>query len=703
MLLVLALALADEGMWLPEQVPGMADDLRRQGLGLDAATLADPAGATLGAVVSLGHCTASFVSSDGLILTNGHCVSDYLESASTANHDYRLEGYLATDRRKELSAGPAARAWVTERIDDVTTKVLGKLPTSLDDRNRVEAIQKNVSAIVTACEKQVSRPRCQVVPVYEGREWRLVTRRELRDLRVVYAPPETVYAFGGDVDNWQWPRQCGDFAMLRAWSAPDGTSAAYAEENVPYSPPQHLRLAPGGARPGEFVMIAGYPSATYRWRTADEARHAAEVRYPYGRDLLSALGAVAERAAAASKESAIRLGPSLFRYANARKNYAGMIDNFGRSDIVHAKEAQQAALEAWIAADPRRAPYGASLAELRKVVAEDMAYWRRDRVYSALVQTPLLLNTAVTAYRLAFEQQFPDASRDPGFQARDRADIGDRFRGYDRILDLPSDRALMKEILQQSQALPETQRIPPLDAWLAKAGSVQNALDELYASPALATAEARLRLLDQKQPDFERAADPWIRLAVALDTWHRSVRAEKRVRDGALARLRPAYMEAMLKMHPGAVYPEANATLRLSFGKVDGYTPEDGAVHLPQTTLGGMARKVRESPFDAPLRVLEEVPAAPRTRWSDPTLGDVPVNFLSTVDNTNGNSGSPTLNAHGEIVGLVFDRNWEAVAADWRYDPALTRSIHVDVRYLLWMLDEVEHAQVLLAELGVRG
>ncbi|MBM4393530.1 MAG: S46 family peptidase, partial [Deltaproteobacteria bacterium] len=373
-----------------------------------------------------------------------------------------------------------------------------------------------------------------------------------------------------------------------------------------------------------------------------------------------------------------------------------------RSDILSAKEVQHAELQAWIAADPRRAPYGAALAELRKVVADDLAYWRRDRVYSALVQTPLLLNTAVTAYRLAFEQQFPDASRDPGFQARDRSDIADRFRSYDRILDLPSDRALMKELLQQSQALPEGQRIPPLDAWLSKSGSIQNVVDELYAATALASVDARLRLLDQKQPDFERAADPWIRLAVALDGWHRGVRAEKRVRDGALARLRPVYMEAMLKMHPGAVYPEANGTLRLSFGKVEGYAPEDGAVHLPQTTLGGMARKVRESPFDAPLRVLEEVPAAPRSRWSDPTLGDVPVNFLTTVDNTNGNSGSPTLNAHGEIVGLVFDRNWEAVAADWRYDPALTRSIHVDVRYLLWMLDEVERAQVLLSELGVR-
>ncbi len=702
MLLAITLAVADEGMWLPEQVPAMADPLRAAGLGVDPAVLADPAGRVLGGVVSLGHCTASFVSNDGLLLTNGHCVADYLEHASDPQHDYRMEGYLASDRRKELPAGPTARAWVTESIEDVTAKVLGKLPAKLDDRNRVEAVQKVASGLVASCEKQAGR-RCQVLPVYEGQQWRLVTRREIRDLRVVYAPPETVYAFGGDADNWQWPRHCGDFALLRAWAAPDGSAAPYAAENIPFTPEHYLRVRPAGARPGEFVMIAGYPAATYRWRTAEEARHAAEVRYPFGAEMLGALFQSAQQAALSSPQSALRLGPTLFRYANARKNYLGMIDNFGRSDIVRAKERQQADLEAWIAADARRAPYGAVLSELKKVVTDDVSTWRRDRVVNALVQTPLLLATAVTAYRYAFEQQFPDASRDPGFQARDRADIADRFRSYDVLLDPPSDAALMNRILVLATNLPPRERIPPVDKWLADQGGVIAAVDALYTSKTLLSVDARLKLLTMSQPELERSADPWVRLAVALDTWHRGVRAEKRVLDGALARLRPIYMDALVKMRPGAVYPEANGTLRLSFGRVEGYTPEDGALALPQTTLAGMSRKVRGSPFDAPLRVLEEVPAAPRTRWSDPSLGDVPVNFTTTVDNTNGNSGSPTLNAQGEIVGIVFDRNWEAVAADWRYDPSLTRSIHVDIRYLLWMLDRVERAPVLLNELGARS
>ena len=691
---------ADEGMWLPEQVPGMADRLQGMGLGLDPARLADPMGDPLGSLVSLGNCTASFLSADGLMVTAAHCVTDYLEYASDEQHDYSLDGYLATDRRRELPAGPAAHVWITERIEDVTAEMQAKLGKKLEDKARSDAIERAASGIVAGCERKGDR-RCSVVPLYEGRQWRLVVRKELHDVRVVYAPPKSVAMFGGDDDNWAWPRHCGDFALIRAWAAPDGSPAPYAEENIPYSPEQFLRVEPGGARPGEFVMMAGYPASTYRWRTAVEARHAEEVRYPAGVDLLQSLLRTATESGRASRESALKLESTQFRYRNTLKSFQGMIDNFARSHITVRKESFDAGLDAWVAADARRASYSGAIAELRGLVRDDLSTWRRDRLVSGITNTPRLLGVALSGYHLAFERQFPDVDRDPGFQSRDISDIRDRFTALDRVLDLPSDRALFRTLLVASQELPANQRIPPIDAWISASRGIDPGLESLYASRSLVELKSRDRLLTTNQVDFERSGDPWIRLAVDFETWHRGVRAEKRTRDGALARLRPIYMDALIQYRAGNIYPEANGTLRLSFGKVEGYKPEDGAVYLPQTTLGGMSAKVRGAPFVAPARVLEEVPNAPRTRWSDPSLGDVPVNFLTTLDNTGGSSGSPAMNAHGALVGITFDRNWEAVAADWMYDPVLTRSIHVDIRYLLWSLDQVDHASVLLAEMGV--
>ena len=338
LLALLSTAFAEEGMWLPEQIPGMATVLKDRGLLLDAARLADPMGDPLGAVVSLGNCTASFLSAEGLLGTNGHCVASYLEYASDKDHAYGHEGYIAADRTKELWAGPSARIWVTEKIEDVTPKVTAKFKKKMQDADRQNAIESATKELVAACEKAPNR-RCMVAPFYDGREYRLITRLEIKDVRVAYVPPESVYAFGGDEDNWMWPRQCGDFALLRAYVAPDGSPAAHSDANVPYKPPRHLTVQAAGARPGDFVMIAGYPGTTYRYRTAFEAEQAVRVRYPEGITLLNALITTAKSQARKDAEAASRLQQTIFYSMNARKSYEGMLDNFLASDIVARKRA----------------------------------------------------------------------------------------------------------------------------------------------------------------------------------------------------------------------------------------------------------------------------------------------------------------------------------------------------------------------------
>lgn len=692
-------ALADEGMWLPDQIPGLGSALQQRGLALDAVKLSDPMGDPLGAVVSLGNCTASFISADGLLGTNGHCVSPYLEFASDPDHAYARDGFLAPERSKEIWAGPSARIWVTEKIEDVTPKITAKFKAKMKDAERQSAIDTASKGLVAACERAPNR-RCNVAPFYDGREYRLITRLEIKDIRVVYVPAESVYAFGGDQDNWMWPRQCGDFALLRAYVGPDGAPAAHAEANVPYHPPRHLAVQPAGVKPGEFVMIAGYPGVTYRYRTALEAEHAVTVRYPEGITFLNALITTARGFTRTDPEAATRLQQAVAQMSNSRKSYEGMLDNFLASDIVDRKVALERDLDAWIAADPKRvAKYAAPIAELRTVIATDLSTFRRDRLFNGLSYTSKPLGVALTSYRWATEREKPDAARDSGFQDRDLTDIQDRFAALDRSLHLPSDRALLKVILGMTEKLPDDQRIPPLDAWIEKAGGVDKALDALYASNTLSTTEERQQLLHTPRKDLEASADPWVQLAISLETWQREVRAKEKAESGALARLRPNYMDALRESRAGQLYPDANGTLRLSFGEVDGYSPEDGVIYTPQTVLGGLVSKVGSAPFDAPPRLVERAKSASTSRFADLALRDVPVNFLTTLDNTGGSSGSPTLNGRGELVGFVFDRNWDAVAADWIYDVASTRSIHADVRYLLWLLDEVDGGKALVREM----
>ena len=318
MWLLCALALADEGMWLPEQIPAMSDDLATMGLRIPANEVADPQGDLLGSIVSLGHCTASFVSETGLILTAAHCVSGYLQQAELADEDLRRDGYIAAYGGAEASAGPGAHLYVTERIEDVTEQVLEGVRRRTGDLERQELIERNKKELIAACEERPDR-RCEVASFYDGLTWRLISKRELKDVRLVFVPPEDVWFYGGDEDNWMWPRHTGDIALLRAFVAPDGSSASYALENVPFEPETWLQIEPTGVRDGDFVWMAGYPQTTFRNRTAREIEHAATVRYLNGAELFGALIDIL-RGHATDDDTAKRLGNFIFSLANARKN-----------------------------------------------------------------------------------------------------------------------------------------------------------------------------------------------------------------------------------------------------------------------------------------------------------------------------------------------------------------------------------------------
>lgn len=702
LLSLLLAAQAAEGMWLPEQAPDVASLLAEAGVSLSPQALADPKGAPLGSIVSLGWCSASFISPDGLIATNHHCVESYLQYNATAAQNLDQTGYLAASRDKELWAGPAARLYVVDAIEDVTQAMGKGINARTADAARLDKIDRNRKKLVADCEAEPNR-RCRVVAYYGGQEWRLIRQRVFKDVRLVYAPPSSVGSYGGDIDNWMWPRHAGDFALIRAYVSPSGDAAAHDAANVPYKPPQHLRIDPTGASPGEAALVAGYPGGTSRYERAASMRFSKEVTTPASLRLLQEELIELKSESMRDPEAAARLGAPIDYLSNSLKYLQGLEEGYARTPALARKESEEAALRAWVMADPaRKSRYAAALVELDQLEERERARWLAETHANHLLRNADLLSVAYTAFRFAIEREKPDLERRAGYQQRDLEDTTARFATLDKTLWLPADRATLAVVMRAMVAAPPTSRVEPVVRWIEKQGGVNPALDRLFAATALTEQAARAKLLSSDRAAIVASKDPWVELAIALHSWMAPVEEDDdRVRGGRY-RLEPVYMAALAEFRGRAVYPDANGTLRFTFGRVTGMSPRDGVQYAPQTTLTGLVAKAGAAPFDAPPKLLAAAAAGPKSRWADPALGTVPVDFLTDLDTTGGNSGSATLNGKGELIGLIFDGNYESMTGDWIYDPATTRSIHVDIRYLLWMLDEVEGAKGLLEELGVK-
>ncbi|WP_140909083.1 S46 family peptidase [Cognatiluteimonas lumbrici] len=702
---------ADEGMWKPSQMPELAAQLKARGLELDPASLSDLAGKPLNAVISLGGCTASFVSPQGLVVTNHHCAYGTIQYNSTPERDLLADGFVAASFAEELPADPNARIYVTQAITDVTDRIVEGLD-GMDGKDRYDAIEARSKALVAECE-QPGGLRCNVYNFNGGLEFSLIRQLEIQDVRLVYAPPAAIGKYGGDEDNFEWPRHTGDWSFLRAYVGKDGKPAPYAKDNVPFEPESWLTVSQEPLQAGDYVMVTGYPGRTNRYRLASEVQDTIEWGYPesvaYFKDYLATI----ERTTAGDKAAALKYASTIAGINNALKLYQGQLDGFAQmDDPVGMKRAREDALKAWLAG---RGAEGraqvAALAELERELAASEATRERDRWFPS-VASGGLTGTAVTLYRNAIEQARPDAERESGYQARDAARLQGRMKSMDKRYDAEVDKALTKLRIERYLAqVPAGSRVPELDAWLGITASDKTVpdldarLDALYAGSSLGDEAARLALLEADRAAIEASDDAALRFAVQVMPALLRLEDEAEARSGRISALRPKFMQAMIDFNASQgkpVYPDANSSLRITFGTVRGYSPRDAVQMEPFTTLAGIVEKdTGVEPFDAPKAQLDAIAAGKGARYRMASLGDVPVNFLSDVDTTGGNSGSPTLNAKGELVGLLFDGNYESLSADWIFNPDLTRSIHVDTRYMRWAMDEVDHAERLLEEMGL--
>jgi len=699
---------AKEGMFTPDQLPEIAKDLRKTGLKLHPKSLTDLTAFPMGAVISLGGCTASFVSPQGLVVTNHHCVRGSVQFNSTKENNYLENGFLAKTMADELPASPGSRIYVTLQVDDVTDKVLANTGADMSGRERYDAIDAARKSLIKDCEADAGH-RCQVPTFHGGLQYKLIKRLEIKDVRLAYAPADAIGKYGGDIDNWMWPRHTGDFAFYRAYVAPDGSSADFAKENVPFKPAHTLKVSSAGLDDGDFVMAAGYPGSTSRYARLAEVKNTFEWRYPSFVTLLEDWIATIKATAPEGSDARIKYESRLAGLNNFLKNLYGQIDGARRVDLVGRRKMREAELDAWISEDKTRAGFADAIKNL-DILSEESALKRRQGFYFNNASRPQLLGAAQRLYRLAQEKTKPDAKRESGYQERDMTFFKQGMSRINRRFDADVDKAEWLMFIKSYMARPANERVAVFDKVLGlgtdfNEAAISAKLDSYYSQTKLADKDTRFALMDADVAMLENSIDPFMKLAVALFDFEMKQEAESKDRSGRSTVLRPKYMQAIIdwqKSKGYTAYPDANSTLRITYGNVLGGSPKDGLIYEPFTRLEGiLAKDTGEDPFNAPKKQLELIKDKDYGSYKLRSIGSVPVNFLTDLDSTGGNSGSATMNAKGELVGLLFDGTFESVNSDWDFDPRTTRTIHVDTRYMLWVMEKLDGADNLLEEMTI--
>ncbi len=701
---------ADEGMWPVDDLPaGRWEGWRERGLRLPATAIWDGAGGGLGAaVVRLRGCTGAFLSEDGLIATNHHCVVSALQQHSTPDTNRLRDGFLARRWADELPV-TGERAEVLQAVTDVTARLNAALDGVSNDGDRARAWRRAANDLVDACE-QPQGTRCEVVSEHGGLRATLHAYLELRDLRLVYAPPDAFGRYGGEVDNYRWPRHSGDFAFLRAYVSKGGAPAAPATGNRPYRPPEFLELSPRGVRPGDALLVLGYPGSTWRWLPAAAVEERQGFADPLRLELLVGHLAELEAAAAAGEEAALAVAPARRRAENRRKRLEGMLAGLAEAEVAAHRRRREAALRARLAAsDPRRA------AELEEVLEQLQALYRpgpaaeRDLLLKHLEDAVPLLAIARTVVEHAAQRELPDQQRRDGHRDRDRERLAARLTAVQKELDPRAGAMALAGAVRMLLERAEGRRLLA-QAGLPGAGEPEArpagpALAEwaqrLHAGSRLDRTEERLAALDLGREELAEAGDAMLDLALRLEPEFEAMEARREAREGALLRWLPPYMD-LLRAGGEADYPDASRTLRLAFASVRGYAPGGGPWQAAQTSLAGLLDKeTGVPPFDLPGPFRRAATELAPGRWRQASLDSVPLCFLADGDTTGGSSGSPVLDGRGRMVGLNFDRVFENIVGDALYDPSRARHIAVDIRAMLWTLEVVEGAYSLMREMGM--
>lgn len=686
MLLLSCVALAGEGKWTPQQVLEQGPAwVKQQGFSLPLSKLWDEKAQQgfLANAVQLPGCSGSFVSADGLLITNHHCIVGILQEHSTPEQNLNRDGYLAKTRADEKPA-KAFRIQVPRRFRDVTKDVLAALPPNPEPIARYKSMEATQKRLVAECEAQQPGTRCTFAAFDGGLFFTLTEFSELTDVRLVYAPPAAVGDYGGEIDNWMWPRHSGDFALVRVY-----------QDGKPYQPKFFFPLSKDGVKENDAVAVLGYPGTSFRAQLADEMAERRDRWFPALQKLAAEWQAIMEEESRKSPDAALAVADDLRGLVNAKKNAEGQLAGLARGKIIEKQRAAEDRVKAFAAKRPEHAAALKAYDGLVTLAAERVATWDRDFLLDLAGRGGRALGWPLLVARRSVEAQRPDVEREPGYQERDLPRLRERHERDQKRYHPGVDLRLLVVWTKRALALPANQRLAPIDALFGKLegdAAIAKKWSELIAASKVLELEARKKMFEETPEQLKARKDPLVDLGLAVDAERRALRDRRDVFSGRVLELRPVWRRAVIAEAGKPVAPDANSTLRATFGRVKGYSPREAVLMTPHTTLAGvMAKHTGVEPFDVPQRI--------RDVYARGRFEQVPVDFLSDCDTTGGNSGSPVIDGRGRLVGVNFDRVWENVANDFGYNPEIARNVSADVRYLLWLLTEVEGASELVREL----
>ncbi|HKP70044.1 MAG TPA: S46 family peptidase [Pyrinomonadaceae bacterium] len=691
-----AFARVDEGMYTPDRI-GSLTTLKKRGLKISPSEIYNPTGGGLtDAVIRLSiGCTAEFVSPEGLILTNHHCGFDALVSASTPDRDLVETGFKADNKSGEIPA-KGYSIFVTQRVEDVTAKIRTGIENLTGDAYTA-AIKKNTDELTKA--EQAKAPKGSSIRIQmlnNGYFFYLYQTQQIKDIRVVYAPPRNIGVFGGDPDNFEWTRHTGDFTFLRAYTAPDGSAADYSPANVPMKPRKFLTMNIGGLKEDDFVFVLGYPGGTTRYRESQSIEYARDANFPFLSSWLDARSDALRLIGESDEKKRIEFQSEIANFDNSFKVFDGGGLRLRLANVVEKRQAEEAQFSSWVSGNPeRQKKYGSVLADLKAASEASNRYAKRDVILRRIPspETPILGQV----YAAVSEGKMLNDTERAAKLAEIQKAVADREPVYER--------EMIKFFLKALSELPEGQKFEWAETYFKDKGNRRVAEDAFARSIAEGpywSAETLGALYGPQTMDYRPERDDVRAFAAALKQDKDAGGARATEFASKIDRLRLIYQQGMAEMRGITPYPDANSTLRFSYGNIKGYSPREAEFRTPFTTIKGMLEKdTGVNPFDVPQKLKDLQKAHDFGPYGS---GDsVVVNFLSTTDIIGGNSGSPILNGNGEQVGLCFDGNYEGLGNDFYFDPERNRTISVDIRYVLFVTEKFGGAKWIVDEMKIVG
>jgi len=689
-------AKADEGMWLPSLISQRIADMQEKGFRLDAEDIYSVNQASLkDAVVLFGRgCTGELISPEGLLLTNHHCGYSQIQQHSSVEHDYLKDGFWAMSRDEELPNKGLSVSFL-ERMEDVTDLVLKGYDPSMSEEQRVELVKKNSQAVIDEAVKEGKGLRATVEALYYGNQYFLFLYRQYEDVRLVGAPPSSIGKFGGDTDNWMWPRHTGDFSMFRIYADKDNNPAPYSEDNVPYKPKKYFKISTRGVQEGDFTFIYGFPGRTQEYIHSEGVRYIEEIGDPHKIHLRTLRLDIMNKYQSQSQKVRIQYSSKNANVSNAWKKWQGEVKGIRKMKTVQTKQEFEQTFSRWA----KNGEFDGVLEKIAKIYEELEPYQFATDYYTETVRTVEIANLAMSVARLFLD------GHEEGLVTFDQDKARELMASFYKDWYLPIDKESFVAVMNEYEKnVPAGFKPEYYKDKLASYGSIEAWAEDMFTNSifidqaraeALTAADKEAVMADPATEFFNEFLK-WYYADILPVTTRLNQELQLAYRDYMRGQMVYCRTQRVMK----DFYPDANLTLRVAYGHIKGYSPADGVYYTPSSTIKGIMEKDNPEIFDynIPQRLRDIYATKDYGRWADAS-GEVPVCFIATNHTTGGNSGSPVINADGDLIGLNFDRVWEGTMSDIVFDPEICRNIALDVRYVLFTIDKIGEADYLFDEM----